>query len=131
MSQELKSKTILIVDDDAPLRKSLSEALGNEGYLILQAANGQEALNILREGAPVRLVLLDMTMPVLNGWQFLDQLRDHLPELFASIPVVILSAADEIPGVAIKMASRHLKKPVDLNLLLTAVFEACGRPELP
>ncbi len=112
---------VLIVDDDAGIGEMMADALRCEGYSVSWAANGREAMQQLRLfGDPPRLILLDLSMPVMNGWQFRDeQVRD--PQL-ARIPVVVLSGEDLAPqGVA-----EVLRKPVDMVRLLGTVRSYCG-----
>jgi CheY-like chemotaxis protein len=83
--------SILLVDDDAGIRSALRELLETEGYNVIEASNGLAALGRLRAGFRPRAIVLDLLMPVMDGWDFRsDQLRD--PEL-RDIPVVVLTAA--------------------------------------
>ena len=83
--------TILIVDDDTDVRRALTELLEDEGYAVAGAANGLAALNMMRGGVRPSLILLDLMMPGMNGWDFRNaQLRD--PEL-SDVPVVVVSAS--------------------------------------
>ncbi|MCJ2050641.1 MHYT domain-containing protein [Methylobacterium sp. J-070] len=82
---------VLVVDDDADMRHRLRTVLERNGWSVREAGNGCEALDQVRHGVP-RLVLLDLTMPVMDGFSFLDRLRD-LPGC-AEVPVVVLSARD-------------------------------------
>ena len=85
------SSTILIVDDDCDVRRALTELLEDEGYAVAGAANGRAALDMIRGGVRPALILLDLMMPGMNGWDFRNaQLRD--PELSA-VPVVIVTAS--------------------------------------
>ena len=113
-------KQILIVDDDGDIRETLSQILEEEGYGVLMASNGAEALARLREAPCPDLILLDLMMPVMDGWQFrTEQRRD--PAL-AEIPVIILSAAgnlhDNTRGFG---AAATIKKPIYLDDLLEAI----------
>src|SRR5262249_6405268 len=94
------SRFVLLVDDDPDLLDVTSFVLENEGIVVETARNGQEALALLRAGRLPRLVLLDLMMPVMNGWEFLAEVAKD-PELDA-IPVVVLTAAErrEVPGAA-------------------------------
>jgi CheY-like chemotaxis protein len=87
--------TILIIDDDASIRELLVEVLEEEGYPVQSASNGEEALSILRTLPKLpKLILLDLMMPVMDGWAFRqEQLQDPL---LIGIPVVVLSAAYEL-----------------------------------
>jgi CheY-like chemotaxis protein len=86
-----RDKNILVVEDDTIIREAMKMVLEWEGYKVATAANGREALDRLRWTDPPGLILLDLMMPVMDGWQFLhDQKQD--PAL-ASIPVVVVTAA--------------------------------------
>jgi CheY-like chemotaxis protein len=113
---------ILIVDDDADIREALRGLLEEEGYEIVEASQGREALDLLRR-AEVRpaLVLLDLMMPLMDGWQLRARLRQD-PEL-ASIPIVIMTAhAGVIRAVQdIQPPTPVLAKPLDVGQLLDLV----------
>lgn len=112
------SGTVLIVEDDADTREMLGCFLELEGYEVECAANGKLALEQLEAGSRARVILLDLMMPVMDGWQFrLEQARR---EKIADIPVIVLSAAgrDRIARID---ANAYLSKPVDLDELLEAV----------
>lgn len=111
---------ILVVEDDADFREVLVFVLEREGYAVVAATDGSMGLDLLRWGVVPRVVLLDLMMPIVNGWEFRRrQLAD--PEL-ASIPVVVLSADPdahrlaETPGV-----HDVLTKPVDFEQLLASI----------
>jgi CheY-like chemotaxis protein len=82
---------VLVVDDDASFRSALREQLETEGYSVVEAANGLAALGRLRGGLRPSVIVFDLMMPVMDGWDFRDgQLND--PEL-RDIPVVLVTAA--------------------------------------
>jgi CheY-like chemotaxis protein len=81
----------LIVEDDASLRELLRSMLEREGYAVVEADNGQAALARLREGAP-GVILLDLMMPVMDGFELLAELRRE--DGWRSIPVIVLTARD-------------------------------------
>jgi CheY-like chemotaxis protein len=113
-------KQILVVDDDQAIRETLSEVLEDEGYSVASAENGQDAMRYLRQRSPPSLILLDLMMPVMNGWQFRDeQLRD--PSL-SNIPVVVISADPSVRQRTASIAVDHcIRKPIDLEELLALV----------
>jgi CheY-like chemotaxis protein len=109
---------LLIVDDDVALCESLADALTDAGYEAVTAHDAHQALRLSRHGPPPRLILLDLMMPEMTGWQFRErQLRDRRTR---DIPVVIMTASRE--------ARRHpmrdgalLLKPFTLDELLEQV----------
>jgi CheY-like chemotaxis protein len=109
---------ILIVDDDTDVREVLGDLLADEGYETRMCSNGRIALDLLRGGASPRLILLDLMMPVMDGWQFrAEQLRDAA---LRDIPVVVMTASrgidkDDLGGAEV------LQKPVGLGEILEAV----------
>jgi CheY-like chemotaxis protein len=121
------SRLILVVDDDPDIRDTLSEVLSEQGFEVRTAPNGREALRALRHGLSPALILLDVMMPVMDGWQFrAEQLR--APEL-ASIPVVLLSAHSNVRDMADRTkASGVLKKPLRLKDLLAMLKRALEAP---
>jgi len=120
---------ILIVDDDADTRETLSDVLGDEGYSVLGAADGLEALELLRSVTP-RLILLDLNMPSMDGQSFRE--RQLLIPPLASIPTVALSAVSQLPErVGHLTFDEVLTKPVDLDALLALVARYCGPHKAP
>ncbi len=116
---------ILIVEDDFDIREALTQILEEEGYVVRGAANGREALDVANEGPAPKLILLDLMMPVMNGWQFrAEQLKD--PKL-ASVPVLVISADPQVqPKAASLGVAGLLKKPIALDDLLQAVKTHCA-----
>ena len=119
---------ILVVDDDTDVRGAISELLESDGYRVVAAANGRDALAELRKGVQPCVILLDLMMPVMDGWDFrAAQLRD--PDL-RGIPVIVITAAgfsadsikSQLHGVD------FLPKPLGDTELLAAVERACPRP---
>jgi len=116
-------KFVLIVEDDDDAREALAVFLQAEGYSVLEAAHGEEALRQLRS-APVSAILLDLMMPVMNGWTFrAEQLKDAA---LAAIPVAVLTAdATAAPKVAALHVEDCMTKPVDFDRLLAFVRRHC------
>jgi CheY-like chemotaxis protein len=123
-SRSVAHGAVLIVEDSADLRDTLADILDYEGYRVAVAANGREALDYLHEAEPPGLVILDLMMPVMNGWEFrAAQLED--PTL-AQVPVVILSGANDVEQQArLLQAAAYLTKPIDLARLLEMVQRCC------
>lgn len=105
---------ILLVDDDPVVRDSLKDALQGEGYFVIPAENGQHALD-LADNAPVDLVLLDLNMPVKNGWDTFEQLTYRHPLL----PIIVTTARPNQLFTAINAGvGALLEKPMDIPVLL-------------
>jgi DNA-binding response OmpR family regulator len=119
-------KTVLVVDDDRDIRDVLTDALEAEGYTVVTAADGQEALDWLRSRvAKPCVILLDLMMPRLDGIQFRTEVLND-PEL-ACLPVVVLSADPSIISTAKSLNfAGSLRKPVPLEALLAAVHAHCA-----
>jgi two-component system response regulator CpxR len=105
--------SVLVVDDDDAIREVIAEVLRDEGYDVSSAGNGEQALTELRKPRRPDLVLLDLMMPVMSGWELLELLQESAD--LSKIPVVVVSAMTA-PGVR-----EHLAKPIDLECLLDTV----------
>lgn len=113
------SPHILIVDDDPAIRETIVEVLVEEGYSVEAATNGAEGLAAVRRSPPA-LVLLDMRMPVLDGWGFARALE----EAGLRLPIIVMTAAQDASRWAHEIqAVGVLPKPFDLDDLLQAVEE--------
>ena len=118
------TKSILVIEDDTATRTAMSFVLEEEGYSVTGVANGQEALQHLRRTRLPDLILLDLMMPVMNGWEFRKQQAQD-PALH-SIPVVVVSANADVPQKADALTARaYLIKPIDFVQLLEAVQRCC------
>lgn len=119
-----KNKRLLVVDDDDDIRESLSDLLVNEGYDVSTARQGLEALTQLRAGLLPALILLDMMMPSMNGWQFLEAQRND--EALSGLPVVVMSAdPSPLPTSAEGQVKGRIGKPFHVEALL-AMIERCA-----
>src|SRR5262245_22661189 len=115
-------RPVLIVEDDADLREMMAQLLALEGFVATTVANGLEALEYLERGDKPDIILLDLMMPVMDGWEFRRQQQSD-PTL-ASVPVVILSALDQRRAAEVN-AVAFLKKPLDFDRLLQLVRQYC------
>ena len=114
------TRTVLVVDDDPYIREALSEVLGDEGYPVATARDGEEALERLGTAPAPSLILLDLRMPGMSGWELRRRLLAD-PAL-AAIPVVLLSADSQLEEAqAVLRAAGSLRKPPSLDDLLDAV----------
>jgi CheY-like chemotaxis protein len=114
LTTEARRAQILIVEDDAEVLEAMSEALAEEGYAVATAKNGQEALDYLDSARPPDLIILDLTMPVMDGREFLERRRGRTD--LATVPVMVVSATTDsrVNGHGVEV----LRKPVDLEVLL-------------
>ncbi len=115
---------VLVVDDDRDIRETLQELIEDEGYDVLTARHGAEALEKLRERRP-GLIVLDLFMPVMDGAEF--RRRQLADPALAQVPVVVISAAAGLDErVAAMRAEDHFEKPIRLDDLLAAIARFCG-----
>ena len=115
--------TVLLVEDEEDLREMIRDALELNGYAVVAAKEGKEALEEIEHIESVCLVLLDLLMPGMNGWDFFEKLRQR-PK-FADVPVVIHSS---VPDRAPQGVNRVIQKPLRLDGLLSVVREYCADP---
>jgi CheY-like chemotaxis protein len=114
---------VLVVDDDRDVCDAMTEFLRIQGFAVLSAGNGQEALDLLKVENPC-VVLLDLMMPVISGWDFL-RYRKGQPEL-AKIPVIVTSAViDRVQDAHAEGADGILLKPVNIDKLVKLVKRFC------
>lgn len=111
---------VLVVDDDADVRESIEDVLRDTGYETYAAENGREALKILDTIQPPCLLLLDLMMPDLNGWEVLNELRAQ--KRLNEYPVVVMSA---VKPELMPQGVPWLRKPFELDVLLAAVKRHC------
>jgi CheY-like chemotaxis protein len=114
------ARKILVVEDDQAIREVLTEVLRFEGFDAQGASNGREALNFLEGHEAPSLIVLDLMMPVMNGWEFLDRVQ-NVPSL-AAIPVIVASAGLSLPGEQRKPVD-FMRKPIDLDEFIERVKE--------
>jgi DNA-binding response OmpR family regulator len=123
---ESRNDRVLVVDDDPEVCTALATLLRCEGFQVTTAADGQEALERMRDANP-RVVLLDLMMPVLDGFEFrVRQLEDAQ---LASVPVIVLSCGTELPRkIASFGAAGCLSKPLDPDELIAMVRRIASSP---
>ncbi len=121
----MHSPEILVVDDDAEIRESLTLALELEGYDVSAARHGGEAWRRLSGGEHPALVFLDLAMPVLDGAALLARMRED--ERLRAVPVVILTAFTSLAESVAALAEACLFKPVDLDSVMSLAARHCPR----
>jgi CheY-like chemotaxis protein len=117
---------VLVVDDDHAIREMLREALEDAGYRVMSAENGAQALTQLRQAPTLpRVILLDLMMPVMTGWEF--HVEQQADARLAAIPVIVLSARPSMQHEAFTMTvDEFMQKPVDIARLLTILDRYCA-----
>lgn len=118
------SKTVLIVEDNTDIREMLKMALEYRGYKVYEAENGQKGLEALSKLKAPCLILLDLMMPVMNGWEFMEALREDMTLL--TIPIVVVTAYSEKANSLSDKTEGIIKKPIDLKKLYQSVDDWCG-----
>lgn len=114
---------VLIVEDEPALRAMLADTLAMRGYTVALCENGEQAVSYLQVHAPPRLILLDLMLPVMSGWDVRESMLAN-PE-WREIPVAILSGLEEVPR-SLKFVA-YVGKPVDTGRLFAVVTEYCDR----
>jgi CheY-like chemotaxis protein len=111
------NRRILVVEDDQYIRESLKDLLESEGYIVSCAVNGQDALDELARSEVPALILLDLMMPVKDGFQFRNEMARN--PAWANVPIVIMSADGHVHEKLVRIrAHAYLKKPVEIDDVL-------------
>jgi len=124
-----RTDTVLLVDDYADARATIRDLLEENGYPVIEAANGQQALNILvsQKVPSIGLIVLDLQMPVMDGWEFLKLVRNYV--LLAHIPVLVVSAhTQRLAAAAREHVVGCLQSPYDVNELMALVKASMASP---
>jgi CheY-like chemotaxis protein len=123
--KDAATKTVLLVEDDADIRDSLQDILEDEGFDVVPAANGKQAIDFLTLNDPIGadLVILDLLMPMVSGWEVLERMTAD-PRL-SDIPVLVLSAA-AAPMPA--RAQGFVRKPFSLEAFVSKVHGVVHQP---
>ena len=119
---------VLVIDDDPDLRVSIASLLRSHGYRVIEARHGKDGLDRLSEERP-DVILLDLNMPVMDGWEFRTEQQRLVDERLAAVPVLLCTA--ELNGDKYKEdlnAAALLEKPLDLDRMLDAVKTAVRGP---
>jgi two-component system, chemotaxis family, chemotaxis protein CheY len=109
----------LVIEDESDLREAACEFLSGAGFVAIPAQNGVDALNLLRRRGRPSVILLDLTMPVMNGYEFLRFLRED--QVLQGVPVVVTSAIDDLP----EGARYLLRKPYEVSSLVDVLARCC------
>jgi CheY-like chemotaxis protein len=118
ISAQSTRRAVMIVDDDDAIREALEDVLSDEGYEVVGLSDGQQALDYLHAEKRPSAILVDLWMPVMDGWKFLDALLDD--PRFSRIPLIVLTAARDQRARDLRV-SEVLTKPVQLQRVLGAL----------
>ncbi len=119
--EESVYQKVLLVEDNVGTREAVRLLLEGEGLDVAVAADGGEALRILRENGTPQLILLDLSMPDMDGWTFMEALTRH--PVWLGVPVVVLTGAADVSAADVRAfgADDLLRKPVDADELIATV----------
>lgn len=110
---------ILVVDDESRMRKLVKDFLAREGYTVIEAADGMEALDLFYEQKDIELIILDVMMPKMDGWQVCREIREH-----SKVPIIMLTARaeerDELQGFDLGV-DEYISKPFSPKILVARV----------
>lgn len=125
----MKCNSVLIVEDNNDIRETVEDVLKTEGYRVYAVSDGRQALRALNVIPGPSLILLDMMMPLMNGWEFLQAQKADAK--FANLPVVVISALSAAQALAKGgdgsiEAQGYIRKPLDIDTLLGLVRIYCG-----
>ena len=119
----ISPKLILVVDDDPFIQEALHDALEDEGYAVIVAANGADALRKLRSGSRPDAILLDHMMPVMDGPTFAAEVRGD--SSLEQVPIILITADSHAEEKAMAIGLRtFLRKPLQLDDLLSTIEAA-------
>lgn len=122
----MTSSWILIIEDEPDLRETLRDLLELEGFDAVTAANGSEGLLTLADAGKPCLILLDLMMPVMDGWQFLEVLHKQPDLRPPGIAVVVVSAIADMSDIKERYDCEVMKKPVKIEQLLAVAHAHCA-----
>ena len=122
VESSVKNDLILIVEDNLDLQSLYKQCLSYDGYLVATADHGKDALDQIRSGAAApKLIILDLMMPVMNGWEFLKECEQD--PILLKIPIIVCSAGTEKQPANVKF----IKKPLDRKTLLAIAEQHCKK----
>ena len=117
MDEQLRERRVLVVDDDEAMRSAVADVLRQDGFDVAVASGGEEAMSSLDREAPPALVVLDLMMPGVTGWQVLEAMERTAR--LADVPVIVVTAFGAKAGLP--AGCRVLHKPFDCDVLLAEV----------
>jgi CheY-like chemotaxis protein len=118
---------ILIIEDNPAIREVLKMGLEMEGCAVSEAEDGRQALEKLHSVATPNLILLDLLMPGMNGYEFLEEIKKDVLDPISRIPVVVISAVATIARERLSKAAAIVGKPVDLETLMSTIHSIANK----
>lgn len=117
---------ILLVEDDIDIQDNLKAFLEMENFEVESVANGKQAIELIQKEGRPRLILLDLMMPIMNGYEMLAEMKKM--NLFKGnpLPIILLSAATDIEETARQQVTKFIRKPIALDKLLLTIKEIYG-----
>lgn len=116
---------IVVIEDDTDLRETMRDLLEMEGFTVLVAENGREGMQLIANNCKPCLILLDLMMPVMNGWEFLEAMHRDQQAMLAQTRVAVVTAAAEISDLQKQYGCSLLKKPLNVASLFALAHAAC------
>lgn len=116
-----ENKNILVIEDNRDIQESIKSALEFEGYTVFTADNGKIAIHLLDKIPRPCMILLDLMMPIMNGWEFVEEINKD--QTCKGIPVIVVSAFGDKQDTP--NTEGFIKKPIDLDALLETVSSHC------
>jgi CheY-like chemotaxis protein len=124
------TRCVLVVEDETSAREVIVESLTDDGIPAVGATDGADAIRVLSGSEPPCVIILDLMMPGMNGWEFHEWLRAH--PVLGAVPVILLSAVRGIEQEARRLgAAGWLAKPVSYEMLRSAIEVHCNGPSAP
>ena len=117
---------IVIIEDDVDTRETLQDLLRLEGFSVRAAENGAAGLALIERQQPPCLILLDLMMPVMSGWEFLERVRERDEVGIGDVPIVVLSAAADLVDVGRRFGCDVVRKPADIGELVDIARRFCS-----
>jgi CheY-like chemotaxis protein len=116
--------SVLLIEDQDGTRQPMAQLLSARGFSVLEAADGQQALDLLRRRGDVRVIVLDLMLPTMDGWEFRE--RQRRDAALAGIPTIVLSGATFKTRDAYALrVNEHFRKPVNFDVLVEAIARYC------
>ena len=119
---------ILLVEDDIDIQDNLKAFLEMENFEVASVANGKQAIELMQNGEKPSLILLDLMMPIMNGYEMLAEMKKRNLFQNSPVPIILLSAATDIEETAREQVVKFIRKPIALDKLLLTIKEITDSP---